>query len=112
MNSPPKNDQFSLADIAYYLDGVERDRMDAVGASGKTGEVIAIRDLLLQLPDEHFKATIQSVKALVADARRNPQGQNSRERNPGPAAAAALYDDSRLARTGSTGRTVGKVSPT
>lgn len=110
MSTSRKKHGISLEDIAFYLDGVERDRLDSVGPGGKTSEAIAIRDKLLRLPDDAFNAAIKSMKALVADVGVGGAKGQREAAEESLASGRRLYDESRA--TGSAGArgTLSKVS--
>lgn len=95
-----------LEELMFYFDGVERDRLDAAGTSRKTGEVLALRDRLLRLPDDEFDATIKTVKGLLTEERNDGSDDASRARRS--AEAQKLFTETRGA--GGGGRT-SKVSP-
>lgn len=96
-----------LEDLMFYFDGVERDRIDAAGTSRKTGEVLALRDRLLRLPDDEFDATIKTVKGILVDSAtvEDPGLKRDGQR----AQARELFDQSKSASVGKA--RVGKVAP-
>lgn len=108
MAQPKKKTSVRLEDVCFYFDSVERDRLDASGTSRKSGEVLALRERLLKLPDENFDAAIKTLKSLVDDATpskdadsRATRGQRGRQ----------LYDQVRPGTRASGGAPT-KVSPT
>ena len=110
MGTLHKKHGISLESVTFYLDGVERDRLDSMGAGAKTGEVIALRDQLLKLPDEAFHAAVKSVKALVAESKdsstagKNTSFAESRE------AGRQLYDETRSKGAGGARGALTKVT--
>lgn len=109
MAQPPKKAKKSgvrLEDLAFYFDGVERDRLDATGTSRKTGEVLALRDKLLKLPEEQFDAAIKTVKGLIAES--SPKDDATETRAKRRLEASQLYTES----TSSSGKSVSKVAAT
>jgi hypothetical protein len=103
-----KSNTVKLADLAFYFDAVERDRLDASGTSRKTGEVLALRDKLLKLPEEEFDATLKTVKGLIAEAKPSEDADAARAKQK--AQARTLFDAGKAGAGGGAGRT-SKVSP-
>jgi hypothetical protein len=60
---PPE--AFPLSQVSFYFDQVERDRMDSLGTSNRTKEIMEIRSRLLTLPDGQFKATVRAVQGIL-----------------------------------------------
>jgi hypothetical protein len=110
MSSNSKKHDISLEAVTFYLDGVERNRLDTSGPGGKAGEAIAIRDQLLKLSDEAFHSAIKTMKALIVEAsdNKNVDGRTSDQEARG--AARKLYDESRSTRGSGTRGTLGKVT--
>lgn len=100
-----------LEDLMFYFDGVERDRLDASGTSRKTGEVLALRDRLLKMPEQQFEATIKTVKSMLIDEQEIEDQAEGRARRTGQ--ARQLFDQARPGRSGSGGvNRASKVSAT
>lgn len=95
-----------LEDVAFYFDAVERDRLDSAGTSRKSGEVLALREKLLKLPDEEFEATLKTVKGLLTPVKEDEDQQPGNRRNR----ARQLFDQTRAGSKSTT--SVGKVSAT
>ena len=64
--------KIDLQDVVFYLDGVACDRRDSLPSGRKIGEIIALKDQLLTMPDEDFNATIKALKGMVG-----PQGSDA-----------------------------------
>jgi hypothetical protein len=99
-----KKEPINLEHLHFYFDGVERDRLDTSGVSRKTGEVLALRDKLLTLPEGEFDAAIKTLKRMVADARKG--GNTAKDKAKAEARrrqqAAQLFEQaSEAAKTGS-----------
>jgi hypothetical protein len=67
-----------LEQLHFYFDAVERDRIDTCGFSRKSGEVLALRDKLLTMPEGEFDSAIKTLKRLVADVRKS--GDSAKEK--------------------------------
>lgn len=103
----PKKPGVRLEDLAFYFDSVERDRLDSAGTSRKSGEVLALREKLLRLPDQEFEATLKTVKGLLTPVSdeaddQKPAGRRDRARQ--------LFEQTRS--TTKSAASVGKVSAT
>ena len=106
-----KKHGISLESVTFYLDGVERDRLDSMGAGAKTGEVIALRDQLLKLPDEAFNAAVKSVKALVAESKDSSNAGKNASFSESKEAGRKLYDETRARGSGGARGALAKVTP-
>ncbi len=111
MANAPKNHGISLESVTFYLDAVERDRLDSMGAGGRASEVIALRERLLRLPEDSFQATVTSIRALLADHDgRGPLNTNANtSSNDKQDQSRKLYDETRTVRTGGAGGILSKV---
>jgi hypothetical protein len=101
-----------LDDLAYYFDAVDRDRLEASGTSRKAGEVLALRERLLKLPDGQFEAAIKTLHALVDGAGTRAGDEGADERTVRRNAARTLYSQVASKAQGGSGSSTGKVSPT
>jgi len=97
----------NLADVCFYFDAVERDLMDAAGQSRKCGELLALRDRLLKLPEAEFEAAIKTLRGITDDKKSSGQASSSELQR----GAQALYGEARPNRSGGSGGST-KVSPT
>ncbi len=92
--APPKKktdiqlEAFPLSQVSFYFDQVERDRMDSLGTSNRTKEIMEIRSRLLTLPDGQFKSTVRAVQGII-EAKVDPAphaagsaGQKSQKGDP------------------------------
>lgn len=110
MSSQSKKHDISLEAVAFYLDGVERNRLDAAGPGGKAGEAIAIRDQLLKLSDDAFKSAIKTMKALIVEASDSKHSSGRGSEGEARGAARKLYDESRSSRGAGSRGTLSKVT--
>jgi len=103
-NSANPKVKIKIEDVYFYFDGVERDRLDASGMSRRSGEVLALRERLLKLPEAEFDVVIRTLRQVISesseDASAKPQGQQR---------ARVLYDNIRTVSGASAAST--KVSP-
>lgn len=103
-NSANPKAKIRIEDVYFYFDGVERDRLDASGMSRRSGEVLALRERLLKLPEAEFDVVIRTLRQVISesseDASAKPQGQQR---------ARVLYDNIRTVGGASAAST--KVSP-
>jgi hypothetical protein len=110
--SKPKDPGIQLDQVEYYFDAVDRDRLEAAGTSRKSGEVLALRERLLKLPDGQFEAAMKTVRALVEEAARNDGREGPEETGVRRRAARTLYDGVAASKgRGNAGSSTGKVSP-
>jgi hypothetical protein len=56
-----------LEAVAFYLDAVDRDRLDAAGASRRAADLLALRDRMLRLDAAAFDAALRTIKSVVED---------------------------------------------
>lgn len=94
----------TLEDVAFYLDAIDRDRLDAAGASRRASELSALRSSMMRLSDEAFESAMRTIRHIVADAaqeggRDGKPDADAKKRRHG----AELYERS-------TGRTLGGSS--
>ena len=92
-----------IEDVCFYFDGVERDRLDAAGMSRRSGEVLALRERLMKLPEAEFDAVIRTLRQLIED-----KVDPNATKGQGPERARLIYD---AVRSGSSGAATTKVSP-
>ncbi len=102
VQSMPKS-SISVSNLHYYFDGVERERLDTAGLNRKSGEWLAMRSKLLQLPDPTFEVVMRSIHSFIdtltpaAPASSSPDGNKAeRER------ALALFEKVVQAERGGT----------
>jgi len=103
---PPKEtDKATLAELAYYFDAVERDRMDMGYLSRKNGHILALREKLLSLPLPEFDAAIKTIERLVMDVSKSDRkpGQDQKRRE-----AIELFD--KVSAGGTTTAALDKTS--
>ncbi len=62
----PAEPKIKLADLMFYFDSQERDRLDQGRLGRKSGQVLALRERLMKLPTEEFDVTMKSIEALVS----------------------------------------------
>ena len=66
----------NLVDLQFYFDSQSKDRLDISGPSRRSGEVIALRERLMGLPEHDFDAAIRTIHKLVEHSR--PQTQQEK----------------------------------
>lgn len=67
--SAEDSNKASIAELCYYFDSVERDRIDQGQLGRKTSHILAIREKLMALPTPEFEAAIKTITRLVADVK-------------------------------------------
>ena len=102
-----KTKAIKLADVCFYFDAVERDSMDAFGQSRRSGELLALRERLLKLPEAEFDAAIKTLRGMVDDKKTAALTQDPERRR----SVQTLYDEARPSRSGGSSPST-KVSPT
>lgn len=75
-----KKEAFSLLEVSFYFDQVERDRMDVLGTSSRTKEIMEIRSRLLTLPDGQFTSTVRALQGIIEA---KTDGLRANEKNRG-----------------------------
>lgn len=84
-----KKADVKLADLHFYFDGVERERIDSSGWSRRSGEVLVIRDRLLKLTGPAFEAAIKTMNNVIAE---KPSGDGSADTSAKRQAAGKLFE--------------------
>lgn len=80
--NPSKPDLFPLEKLNFYFDQVERDRQDSIGSSGRTLDVMQIRNQLLTLPDGQFLPTLKAIKSILQGSTQTPELGSKDKKNP------------------------------
>ncbi len=81
MNDARKNnDSVDLDDLAYYFDAVAKDRYDQGQLGRRHGQVLALREKLLALPEFEFDAAIKTIEKLVSNAPKHTATIDTRQR--------------------------------
>lgn len=62
-----RDDDIDLDAIAFYFDAVAKDRYDQGVLSRRHGQVLALREKLLQLPEGQFDLAIKTIQKMVTD---------------------------------------------
>lgn len=57
--------QIPISSLCYYFDSQKQDSLDHGVLGFKRGQVIALRDKLLALPDAEFNVAIQALQHIV-----------------------------------------------
>ena len=65
MNESTLKSGISIHNLCYYFDGVERERLDTGALNRKSGEWLAMRTKLVQLPDATFEVVMRSISSFV-----------------------------------------------
>ena len=61
-----KSAGISVDDLAFYFDAQERNRLDFGALGRRSGQVLVLRERLMQMHPEHFDDTMRSISALVS----------------------------------------------
>jgi hypothetical protein len=84
----------TLADMCFYFDAVERDRLDGGGQARKASELLALREALVRLPDAEFDTVMKTVRSVLSDQTTDEDateaGKARKKRS-----AVQLYQDTR-----------------
>ncbi|MBM4252543.1 MAG: hypothetical protein FJ146_11280 [Deltaproteobacteria bacterium] len=107
MDAPKKRaPHITIEDVCFYFDGVARDRFDSAGTSRRSGEVLALRDSLMRLPEAEFEVVMRTLRRVVTDV-----GDERSPGNESPQRAKTLYDSVRMPASSSS-KGAAKVSRT
>ena len=71
---------FDLDDLRYYFDAEQRDSIDRGSVSRKSGEVLALREKMVLLPDQKFDLAIQTMKKMVDESLPQPEKETKAEK--------------------------------
>lgn len=86
----------TVAEIARYFDGSERDRIDQTGHSRRVSDLMGLREQLLRLPDDTYEATINAMRALLDQSRTGHTGETEKKsKKSNPDAAKDLYENAK-----------------
>ena len=103
--SAKSGNKATLEDLYLYFDGVERDRLDAAGMSRRSGEILALRDRLMRLPEAEFDVVIRTLRSVINDG-----GGDTEKKSDTKQRARTLYDSVRAPSSSASSTT--KVSRT
>lgn len=98
---------FSIKDLRYYFDAVERDRFDLGKAGGKISQVLRLRDTLLTLTDSDFDKAMETVEKIVFGIAENAKSRDKNSKS-NALAASELYE--RVQKTSATGKSAAPPS--
>jgi hypothetical protein len=57
--------QIEIQDIDFYFDAQAKNRFDYGYLGRKNGQILQLRELLLNLPEDRFESTFKSIETLV-----------------------------------------------
>ena len=101
----------TLEDVAFYLDAVDRDRLDASGASRRAAELTALRANMMRLSDEAFETAMRTIRHIIAETTgegtRDGKAQNDAQKRR---LGAELYERSAGRSLGASAATQ-KIAP-
>ena len=59
---------FDIDELRYYFDAEQRDSIDRGSISRKSGEVLALREKMVLLPDQKFDLAMKTIKKMVDES--------------------------------------------
>ena len=59
---------FDIDELRYYFDAEQRDSIDRGSISRKSGEVLALREKMVLLPDQKFDLAMKTMKKMVDES--------------------------------------------
>ena len=72
---------FDLDELRYYFDAEQRDSIDRGGISRKSGEVLALREKMVLLPDQKFDLAMKTMKKMVDESMPAGESETKEERS-------------------------------
>ena len=81
-----------IADLCFYFDAMERDRMDQGQLGRKAAEILALRHKLLTLPPAQFDQVMSVITKLVEECYRAQDTQSAQDRAQAKRSARELYE--------------------
>jgi hypothetical protein len=61
----PQDPPYSLQSLGFYFDSLVQDRLDRGMLSRKSGQILTLREKLLQLPEPEFETTVKTISKFV-----------------------------------------------
>ena len=71
---------FDLDELRYYFDAEQRDSIDRGSMSRKSGEVLALREKMVLLPDQKFDLAMKTMKKMVDESMPSGESETKEER--------------------------------
>jgi len=100
-------EQVGLNDLMFYFDSQAKDRMDTGAYGRRSGQVLALRERLLSLPEGEFDMAIKTIGKLVDNGGRG-SNQSSDELSLRQRNARALYE--KVEQTQASGASAEEIS--
>lgn len=104
-----KNGSVDLDDLAFYFDAQAKDRYDQGTLGRRTGQVLALREKLLSLPEGDFDMAIRTIEKLVADVPKRSPTLDPKGRADINKQARTLYEKVEAAGQGSAAASTEKI---
>ena len=64
-NKKSQEPPYSLQSLGFYFDSLSQDRLDRGMLSRKSGQILTLREKLLQLPEPEFETTVKTIAKFV-----------------------------------------------
>ena len=81
-----------LSDLFYYFDSQERNRLDQGRLGRKSGQVLALREKLLCLPEPEFDVAIRTIEQIVGSRDIGSETSEVRRNTAGRREAIELFE--------------------
>jgi hypothetical protein len=97
-----KEQSVHLDELSFYFDAVAKDRYDQGTLSRRNGQVLALRERLLSMPEYEFDAAMKTMEKIVGQSPQHSPVIDQRQRYELHKQAKMLYE--RVEPTGSVSR--------
>ncbi|MEY4630426.1 MAG: hypothetical protein RIQ81_546 [Pseudomonadota bacterium] len=64
-NKKTQEAPYSLQNLGFYFDSLSQDRIDRGMLSRKAGQILNLREKLMQLPEPEFETTVKTIAKFV-----------------------------------------------
>ena len=88
---------FDLDELRYYFDAEQRDSIDRGSVSRKSGEVLALREKMVLLPDQKFDLAMRTIKKMVDESLPSEPTESKEEKAEN---AETLYNHTESSQSG------------
>ncbi len=105
-----KDEGVTLDELMFYFDAQAKDRYDQGVLGRRNGQVLALREKLLSLPEGEFDMAIKTIEKLVADAPQKSLTLENKQRAEQQRQARTLYEKVGTGAHGGTASAPEKVN--
>ncbi len=95
INKEKDEKKIDVGTLAFYFDSQEKDSLDHGRLGRKTGQVLALREKLLAMPEAEFDMAIRTIEKLVSGVNANmTMDKERKDRKERRSNAQELYERS------------------